>query len=123
MARARQKANPRQTVFVVQHGDVAERVFTDRAAAEAHRLELERSVRTWANPLASGKPETLSSGGLPKFMQAIRAMGLPSRVAGESWGEWWDHVYPEMRPEQRDAVWNLLDKLHYFVVVEVPLED
>jgi hypothetical protein len=112
-------------VFVVQEsGDgVSRRVFTDRSAAEAHRRELDRTVRTWANPFqSSGQLESLCSDA-SSFWRALDALGVRIPRRGEEWNVWWESVCSETTLEQRDALWDVFDQLHYYVVVEVRLDD
>ena len=133
MARARKTAaRPRgPAVFVVQApGDgMADCAFTDRAAAEAHRRELDRVARACANPFNPcspeqypGSPEEHSSDSGAGFWEALTALDLRLPKKGQDWGAWWETVCAETTAEQRVPLWDALDNWHYFDVIEVPLE-
>ncbi|HEY1191194.1 MAG TPA: hypothetical protein VGE74_26400 [Gemmata sp.] len=128
MARPREpRPAPRagMMVFVVQgHGhDVADCAFTDRTAAEARRRELDRTARSYSNPFDSGTPEKLSSDSAERFWQALTALNFHLPERDQEWRDWWEVLCAGTTAEQRDALWDTLDDLHYFDVIEVPLED
>lgn len=126
MARAKRIGRKVPTVFVVQWrgNSILERVFTSRAAAEAHCRELNRSGRGWANPFEwSGGPKATCSAGVPSLRRSLKKLGIPTPKRGQDWSEWWESVRPGMTAEQCEAVWDLLDNFRAFVIVKVPLED
>lgn len=126
MGRARKpKARPpaAPVVFVVQapgHG-VAEGVFLDRGAAEAHCRALDRAARACAGPFDPGTPKSRSSDNGRAFRAALTALGLAPPAKGQEWSDWWEVVCGQTTAEQRDALWDALDTWGYYDVVEVPL--
>jgi hypothetical protein len=128
MARARKPKAKRPAgpvVFVVQAGGrgVAEAVFVDRAAAEAHRRVLDRAARACVGPFDPGTPESQSSDGGSAFWAALTALGLDAPGKGQEWRDWWEAVCARTTADQRDVLWDALDAWHFYDVVEVPLEE
>jgi len=59
---------------------------------------------------------------------ALSVMGLEPPVEAESgkvrdWPSWWDQHAPRMTDQQRAKVWQALDRLRFYEIVETELED
>lgn len=105
-----------------------DRVFLSREAAQAHADRLNREVRELLNPFA-GEREAgwLTTGGDRAFAAALKRLGVPSPKPPKSqfydWEGWWSRVCHELTAEQRDGIWDALDKYEWFAVRETTLED
>lgn len=120
------------------------KAFIDPIAAETYRSQLERGLRTppaEANPFLGFRER--SEGGL-RFVEGRRFQRLadlttlpepiladwlsecyltpPSLKSGRGWADWWDANAPHMTDYQRARVWQALDKLRFFEVIETELE-
>jgi hypothetical protein len=102
----------------------AVKTFLDRAKAEAYRREREHAARRqWRE----GPPCELNMGGLDTAAQTslsprqltdrLAELGMPDGGMQET-SDWWD----DLDPGERDAVWDLFDKVHFFEVRPVRLE-
>jgi len=161
-----------QTVWIVQridweysdeyfyrNGDTPLKAFRKRAAAEAHRLELERAARAEiieAPPVVQngndeyrspwyynldytfGNLTDLTSLSLDEFVSRAKAIGLPdfppimlsTEVSSfahiwddeEESDAWWYQAWETLKPDRTDLLWDILDRLHFFQVVEVEVE-
>jgi len=112
------------------------RAFGKRKDAEVHRAELERDARREASPFRYGfEVAHVTSLDESTLRQRITRLGLepPEQPAGERlpcdtltpWREWWNHTAGGLTDGQREAIWDLLDRLSFYQVVEAPadLED
>ncbi len=105
-----------------------------RAAAEAEARRLESEARGDYSPFWFGFDYDDVTG-LPSAELAgrVAALGVsppPDPPDDEDygtktavWSAWWDEQSPTWTPGQRDAVWELFDKLHFYEVIEIELED
>jgi hypothetical protein len=108
------------------------RAFTSREAAEAHRREKELADRAVENPFNfGGRWCDLSTKYDTKSLLAlVREMGLPEpRVYAEGWDasldewrDWWPGRDGGLTAEQADRLWDALDRVAFYEVVEVALE-
>jgi hypothetical protein len=106
---------------------VPEAVFLDRDAAERERARRELTAREVLNPFWLGGVSTVSSLSEDKFRARLPELGFsPLPPKPNSWdatylAAWWDEESANWTAEQRSAVWDLLDKVRLFEVVEVEL--
>jgi hypothetical protein len=130
-------------------GQVPLGLYADRQQAEAECIRRETAARHGVSPFAfpSGHEPGMqgdhvwASSGLSytRFRNEIRALGLcppPLEWGGDSpvsptghclfyskhWLEWWDAQVDRMTPEQREAIWQLLDEIRFHRVTEVQVE-
>ncbi len=106
------------------------RLFSDRAAAEALRDEIERTIRETTNPFDLGHDPT--SMGATEFVNRLWGLGVtpPQPDVGRrgktyhdtDWRAWWRETAPGLTLEQIEGVWGLLDRLRLVEVVELPLD-
>lgn len=104
--------------------------FHDRAHADAHCRQLNLQKRATTNPfryLPAGAAYTKM--GQSAFLDFIRAEGLtpPAAFPGEDdiawvWAEWWDKNGEKWDKARIERLWNALDGLAFYEVVEVPGE-
>lgn len=97
--------------------------FTIRDAAEVEAARLEAEARTKMNPFAHGKgiedrtsmPETV-------FCDWLEDAGIqpPGIDQDSDWADWWQANAAGWTPHQRDKVWEALDLVRFFSVVELP---
>jgi hypothetical protein len=98
--------------------------FDTPEEAEAERARRERAAREVVNPFAIGSaPHEQTS--LPVF--ALRDWLLdadlsppPADAPGAAWRAWWASQAPTWSAEQRERVWDRLDRLQFYVVEERP---
>jgi hypothetical protein len=108
---------------------VPESLLFDRTAAKRERVRRELAAREVLNPFWLGYLRDLSSQSEADVRERIRELGLPPpRPAhnpggyDDDWSDWWDQESPNWTPEQRHAVWDMLNKVRLYDVVEVELE-
>ena len=110
---------------------VPEALFAERFDAERDRTARELTARELLNPfwLFDGELKFLTSLPDAEFRDRLRALGLTPPLPyaahfGEmtDWWLWWDTESANWTAEQRTAIWDLLDKVRLFEVVEVELE-
>jgi hypothetical protein len=106
-----------------------DRVFADRKAAQAHADELNRQLRTHTGPFQNyNDPDNSMKGGERAFLTLVKKLKLPvPKKEGDgysyiNWEAWWDRHYFDMTEEQRDALWDALDKFDWYHVQETELE-
>jgi hypothetical protein len=110
---------------------VPEAVFFNRPAAERDRDRRNVAARELLNPfwLFHGELEWLTSAPETEFRDRLRILGLTPPLSyatnfgpSTDWWLWWDAESANWTAEQRSAVWDLLDKVRLFDVVEIELE-
>lgn len=109
------------------------RVFPTREVAVAFARESQRADRRYLVPFRFEHEaiELLSSLETDEAMcEAVRALGLEPPTPTDrgsyeayDWVAWWDERAGDFTPQQRDAVWDLCDRLELYTVVDAPLED
>jgi hypothetical protein len=52
----------------------------------------------------------------------LRAVGLDAPEDGFDYFDWWERESRRWSPEQRDAVWEVMDKARFYTVVETEVE-
>ena len=99
------------------------KAFTDPNAAEAFRLGLERQARGGRNPFQHGR-ELSDLTSLPEG--PLRDWLLDAGLTPPKWklnpvvlSGWWEHHAAEMTELQRDKVWEALDLLRFYTVVDL----
>ncbi len=105
---------------------VPEVVLFDRAAAERERERRELAVREMLNPFWFGPIRELSSRDATAVHARLRELGsfpVPLSYADvDDWVAWWDRESANWTAEQRTAVWDMLDKIRLFEVIEIEVE-
>jgi hypothetical protein len=138
---------PRRVLFVVagaywhyndqfhyrdQDGLTPYTAFRTREQAEADRLENEEMARDMMelHPFQiNGLCDWSAWSSLPQeeAVERVTALGLPAPGPGYrdtlDWEGWWDEQQEEMTGEQESAVWDLLDKIRFYEVVEIEFPD
>jgi hypothetical protein len=99
------------------------KAFTDPNAAEAFRLGLERQARAGRNPFQHG-PElshltSLPAGPLRDWLLDAGLTPPKEELSLAALSGWWDRHSQEMTELQRDKVWEALDLLCYYTVVDL----
>jgi hypothetical protein len=137
---AKKKAEPQaaaKTVFVVMRdnwrhhgrwlrgeGQFRVAAFDSADQAEADRRRREDNARRRLNPFECGRELTeLTSYPEGVLVDWVQDAGLtpPAAKRGKrDWEAWWDEVAPAAGPDQRAKVWEALDKLRFYHVVERP---
>ena len=100
--------------------------FATHAAAEAERRRLERKARKGVNPFAMGGPAlfyqtSLDAGRLNDFLldHGVKPPARPE-AGHAAWLEWWKAKHKGMSAAEREVVWQALDKVRFYEVVERP---
>src|SRR5262245_39329380 len=94
--------------------------YESAAEADADQSRREKAARQRVNPFRFGKdfserthmPE-------PIFLDLVQDLGLkpPAKTKeGRDWAGWWDQQAPAFRPEQRQGLWEPLDRLQFYTV-------
>jgi hypothetical protein len=105
--------------------------FAERAPAEARRAGLEAEARARLSPFNFLETHWLadySSLPLEEFGKRLKKILLDVRLPRNwrqektDWAKWWDGVADRLSEEQREAVWALFDRLHFYAVVQTELE-
>jgi hypothetical protein len=112
------------------------RAFRTREGAEAHRraLEADREGMEQLNPFEFGQSlAAVTSLTSRELARRLTALGLePPDIepdeddGGEEWlgwFEWWQDAGEQLTAEQNAQVWNLLDRIRFYEVLEVELHD
>lgn len=107
-------------------------VHPTRAAAEADAWNRELAGRRDVNPFRFGTPDRLSSLGSFRYASMLRELDVVAAGRSDSpyrdWDqlalvEWHAAVGPHLTDAQRAEVWDLLDQLRLYQVLELPLLD
>jgi hypothetical protein len=143
----RKKQGPGGTIHVIQEANWGEgsgrvrscskldegyagrpvRAFVDRDEARAFQGEQESAARHGKSPFAHGDLfEDVSSAEEGLFHDWLLDMGLepPAALVGgrRDWRSWWAKSF-RGSPEQAEQIWQQMDRVVFFQVVEVPLDD
>jgi hypothetical protein len=103
--------------------------FRERSLADEYRLEMERVARRDLSPFELGPIHDLTSLSEVHLADRILALGLrPPNVKEREryhgyWARWWDRTAGRLTEEQREAIWNLMDRLSLYFVLPLDLED
>lgn len=111
------------------------RAFAERGRAAAHCRQLNLRRRATENPFrympeATGGSffDQYTTRGAAAFPALVRAEGLtPPAHAGEDelasvWADWWDEHRQEWDDRLVGRLWDALDRLSFYEVVEVPAD-
>jgi len=135
--KAKKPVRPRpMTVYAVQRringyegpaDGEPERIFADKKAAEQYATERTHACRVFLNPFADELAGNSITGGEKKLVAVVKKLGLkpPQKKKSDyytDWHGWWDQMYHDMSDAQRDAIWDSLNKLKLYQVVETMLE-
>jgi hypothetical protein len=111
-------------------GGVPVRAFASRARAEACARNLERAARKEVSPFVFGDLGYLSSLSLEEFCDFLRTLKVRpppieslERHPFARWREWWDEHAGGLSEGKRDAIWDMLDRLRFYEVVETELAE
>jgi hypothetical protein len=108
--------------------------FRDRERAEAYCRELQRQARRELSPFRFIQEleflEDLTSLSEKALCQGLRKLGLkpptvrtfPTKWKTINWWAWWDAVAGDLSDAQREGIYELLDRLHFYEVVEAELD-
>ena len=105
--------------------------FTREAAASARAKQLTAEARRELNPFQFmyNDVESIMHGDEEALLLALGKMDLPfvalkrypTNYSREiiDWPAWYDDIADDLTDAERDAIWNLLDRLELYRVVEV----
>ena len=105
--------------------------FTRKAAASARVKHLTADARRELNPFQFmyNDVESIMDGDEEALMLALGKMDLPPAILKRrrteysseiiDWPAWYDDIADTLTDAERDAIWNLLDRLELYRVVEV----
>jgi hypothetical protein len=109
--------------WLVVPGTDPVRTFADRGPAEATAREREWEIRRRVNPFRCGGPRL-------RYQTAFDAARLhdwcldhgleppeTTPISG-TWAKWWDDQHAHFTDAQRAAVWEVLDRVRFFRVME-----
>jgi hypothetical protein len=98
--------------------------FSSRARAEAYQRQREELARRGKNPFEWGSYWSTSRTE-EEFRQLVEDLGLPrpGSAHGIDWMGWWSRHQARMTDEQKTRIWDAMDLLHFFEVVEIEVED
>jgi hypothetical protein len=104
------------------------RLFLDPSKAEAERLRRERAARAERIPFLYGSDLDAWTGWGPHplfdWLLDAGLEPLPSLEPSRSEClEWWKRESAEMTDSQRDKVWEALDRVRFFEVIEEEIEN
>jgi len=105
--------------------DVPLVAYATRDRAEAERMRLERVAwKEAGSPLDYGcgieSVSSMSEAEFQAFLETIDLFTEELRGGRDlDWGDWWDAVEDTLTDDQREAIWEMMDKLRLFEVVEV----
>jgi hypothetical protein len=107
--------------LVLLPGHVRLRSFADAGEAAKACREMNQKVRARVNPFRCGGPTLRNQTGLDadRLHDWAIDQGLTPPEAGD-WAAWWDEQSPKMTELQRDGMWQALDRLRFYEVVELP---
>jgi hypothetical protein len=132
-------APKKETMFVVERlnwrcygpgwarlpGTTRVRSFPTYEEAEADRRRREADAREQVNPFRCGGPALHYQTGLDEgrlhdwLLDAGLTPPKPGKK-GRDWSGWWEKAKRRMTAPQREKVWQALDKVRFFEVVESP---
>jgi hypothetical protein len=108
-------------------------VFTDKRKAEARKEKLEREERAVLDPFTFvGSDEyslqEVSSLSVEEFEAKLKELApkarlpRPGRYDERDWTDWWAKYADTLSEEQRQSVWELLDRLEFYQVLPTDME-
>jgi hypothetical protein len=115
---------PQEDLLLRLPGSTRLQSFADADEADQDRLRREQATRLQVNPFICGGPAlhyqtSLDEGRLCDWLLDT---GLtppePNRKGRRDWPAWWKKSSPAFTAHQRDRVWEGLDRVRFFEVVE-----
>ncbi len=108
-----------------QPGEVAVASFTTFEEAEAERAKREDEYRKSVNPFDCGAAvHYWTHLDEPRLRDWLMDHGIeppkPNKDGTTNWADWWKRNQKKLGPENRAAVWEVLDKVRFFAVREEP---
>jgi hypothetical protein len=100
--------------------------FSTRARAEADQRQRELEARLGKNPFEWGS--FWSTSRIPEEFRRFveQELGLPPPEFAHGcyqWMDWWSNHQGQMTGEQRTRIWDAMDLVHFYEVVEIEVED
>ncbi len=101
------------------------KAFSTRAKAEAYQRQRELKARRGKNPFEWGTyfPTSRTE---KEFCQFVtKELGLPAprfEHGCYQWMIWWSEHEDELTAEQLTKIWDAMDLVHFFEVVEIEVE-
>jgi hypothetical protein len=137
-SKAKKPAKPKSVIaYVVRRRVPAEndsytepeRLFGTKAAAQKFAAERNAELQAMTNPFER-HPHYEMTGGEAALLALVKKLGLtpPKKPEGASewlslgWEGWWDASYFNMTEDQREAIWDALDKFDWYHVAATELE-
>jgi hypothetical protein len=105
-----------------------EAAFATREEAEEYRRRREREWWSWANPFDWEEDfEGVTSFAEPVFRDWLYDLtGLhgpdPDSDGHGDWQAWFNQVADQLGPQQRERIWEQMDRVELYRVVELALE-
>jgi hypothetical protein len=109
--------------FVRLPGGRRLRSFDVQEQADAFAREQEAALRAKVNPFSCGGPALHYQSHLDadRLRDWLLDAGIEPPPAGDAdWRTWYDKAAPDMSAAQRDLVWQALDRVRFYRVVERP---
>jgi hypothetical protein len=102
-------------------------VFEDADSAERERRRLEGEVRKAINPFLCGTSladrSSLDEGRLCDWLLdlGLEPPALPRAAKQRDWATWWNKAHEHWDDHQLKKVWEALDRLRFYEVIEGPV--
>jgi hypothetical protein len=114
------------------------KAFVERGRADAHCRQLNLEKRATVNPFrylpegagayALDQYTTLGGPGFLAILRAERLTPPAGRLDGDfdevawAWADWWEEHRKEWDDQLVERLWNALDRVYFYEVVEVAVE-
>jgi hypothetical protein len=98
--------------------------YRSRARAEAEKRQQEERARHGKNPFEWGGFWSTSRTE-EEFLEIVAELGLPPprfEFGCYQWMSWWSEHERRMTTEQKTRIWEAMDLVHFYEVVEVEVE-
>jgi hypothetical protein len=114
--------NEEKTGFSRLPGSVRVACFDDASVAEADCRQREIAAQAGVNPFHCGGPALhyLTSLDNGRLRDWVLDTELDPPAPEVSWDQWWDEESGVMSDLQKEKIWQALDKVRFFRVVEGP---
>ena len=106
--------------------------FTTRDKAERHRRDKEREARAGENPFGYGEKlselstthrDDASLAALVRELGLAAPRGVDERgyFSLQNWEDWWDWQKKGMTAQQAERIWEAMDRVTFFEIVQLQL--